>query len=90
VTDRELRQWAERIVELYAGRAKMTLLEQGELERDLAARFKAALQAGKPIAEWVEPANAGLDAWERSHPQRGTRIAGFSETGRQVFEKRRS
>ena len=90
MTDKEFRQWAERIVGLYASRAKMTLLEQGELERDLAARFKLALESGKRIAEWVETANGGLDAWERDHPQRGTRIAGFSETGKQVFEKRRA
>ena len=68
----------------------MTLLEQGEMERDLAARFKIAQEAGRSVAEWVETANAGLDAWERSHPQRGTRIAGFSESGKQVFEKRRT
>ncbi|NNM71331.1 hypothetical protein [Enterovirga aerilata] len=90
MTDRELRQWAERVVELYASRVKMTLLEQGALERDLAARFKAALGAGRPVADWAEAANAGLEEWERSHPQHGTRIAGFSETGRQVFEKRRT
>jgi hypothetical protein len=90
VTDKEVRQWAERVVGLYASRAKMTLLEQGELERDLAGRFKLALLAGKGVPDWVEPANAGLDDWERGHPQRGVRIAGFSETGRQVFEKRRT
>lgn len=90
MTDRELRQWAERIVELYAGRAKMTLLEQGALERDLAERFRAEVALGKPLAGWVGAANTGLDAWEREHPQRGTRIAGFSESGRQVLEKRRS
>ena len=90
MTDREVRQWAERIVELYASRAKMTLLEQGALERELAARFRSEVVLGKPISEWVEAANGGLDAWELSHPQRGTRIAGFSETGRQVFEKKRS
>ncbi len=89
MTDREVRQWAERVVELYASRVKMTLLEQGELERDLAQRFKEALQLGKRVAEWVEAGNGGLEAWERSHPQRGARIAGFSETGKQVFEKRR-
>ena len=90
MTDREVRFWAERVVGLYASRIKMTLLEQGELERDLAVRFKAALEAGKRVSEWTETANAGLDAWERAHPQRGTRIGGFSETGRQVFERKRS
>ena len=90
MTDREVRQWAERVVELYASRVKMTLLEQGELERDLAGRFREALQLGKGIADWVEAGNGGLDAWERSHPQRGCRIAGFSESGRQVFEKRKA
>ncbi|MBM0207200.1 hypothetical protein JNW90_32580 [Micromonospora sp. STR1s_5] len=54
MTDREVRQWAERVVELYASRVKMTLLEQGELERDLAQRFKEALQLGKRVAEWVD------------------------------------
>ncbi|MGA0593907.1 hypothetical protein [Enterovirga sp. CN4-39] len=89
MTDRELRLWAERVVELYASRAKMTLLEQGELERELASRFKQALLAGKPLGDWVEVTNTGLDDWERAHPQRGTRVGGFSEGGRQVFERRR-
>ncbi len=90
MTAREVRQWAERVVELYASRVKMTLLEQGELERDLAARFGEALGLGRGVADWVDVANAGLEAWERTHPQRGTRIAGFSETGKQVFEKRKA
>lgn len=89
MTDREVRQWAERVVELYAGRAKMTLLEQGELERDIAGRFRAELALGKLVPEWIRAANDALDSWERSHPQRGIRVAGFSESGRQVFEKRR-
>ncbi|MBM0203962.1 hypothetical protein JNW90_13215 [Micromonospora sp. STR1s_5] len=79
-----------RVVELYAGRTKMTLLDQGELERDLAARLRAALELGKPVSEWVEVVNAGLDSWERAHVHRGTRVAGFSESGKQVFEKRRT
>lgn len=89
MTEKEVRRWAVRVVELYASRVKMTLLEQGELERDLAGRFMVALQEGKPVADWAEAANAGLDTWERSHPQRGTRIGGFSPSGNQVFERRR-
>jgi hypothetical protein len=89
MTYREVRQWAERIVALYASRTRMTLVEQGELERDLTARLKAALDLGQSLVDCVEVVNSAIDEWELTHSQGGTRIGGFSETGKQVFEKRR-
>ena len=90
MTDLEIRDWAARVVDQYASRVRMTLLEQGELERAIAVRFRAEEQDGKPIAHWADAANRAIDEWEKSHPQRGSRVSGFSVTGKQVIEKPRS
>ena len=90
MTDKDIRQWATRVVDLYAGRVTMNLLDQGTLERDIARRFAAAHEGGTTVNDWTEVANAALDDWERTHPHRGIRVAGFSLTGRLVIEKRRA
>ncbi|MDB5511964.1 MAG: hypothetical protein JWR08_1447 [Enterovirga sp.] len=79
------RKWAERVVELYAARVKMNLLQQGELERAIAARFRAAAEAGTEIEDWPPIANDALDAWESQSAGRGPRVRSFS--GQSVVPK---
>ena len=90
MTDKDIRQWATRVVDLYASRVTMNLPDQGTLERDIARRFAAAHEGGKGVTDWTEIANAALDEWEQTHSHRGIRIGSFSLTGKLVTEKRRS
>lgn len=90
MTDREIREWASRVVDLYLRRASMNLLEQGELLRAVAGLLRMADQAGDPVDRWADIANRAFEEWERDHPHRGARVSGFSLTGKQVFEKRRN
>lgn len=80
-----VRKWAERVVELYAARVKMNLLQQGELERAIAARFRQAAEAGTIVEDWPPLANDALDEWERQTAGRGPRVKSFS--GQSVVPK---
>lgn len=83
----EPRKFALQVVEFYASRLRMSLVAQGELEREIAARL-AAEQGTSTDFDPAALVNATLADWERRHGGRGPRIAiaGLS----QVVERRPS
>jgi hypothetical protein len=79
------RKFAEQVVEVYASRVRLTLLAQGELERDVMSRIAQAAERGETAAPAVL-ANEALAHWEQRFETRGPRIT-LVGNGR-VVEKR--
>lgn len=86
--DPAIRLWAERVVELYASRIRLTLVEQGQLERSIASCVRTAAAEGRVPEDWPSLANTALEEWEQSRRERGPRVQAFA--GRSVVEKRRA
>ncbi len=84
------RRWAARAAALYIRRVTLSLADQGALERELSARFRAASDAGLTPAEWPREANRTFEEWEARLSIRGPRIASFDLARGLALERRRA